>query len=107
MAEKNGSPLPLLSYVQGDAISGDVVLLEKRAVDPFKTLRSSHSTQQQAGTNSSPTREESAARNSRHRNHVLLPGHGDVRHVRSGVMGLARRLTACSRDARLCGPAKH
>jgi len=69
MAEKNGWPFPLLSYVQGDAISSDVVLLEKGAVDASKTFRSSHSTQQQAGTNGSPTREESAARNGWHRNH--------------------------------------
>ncbi len=61
MAEKNGWPFPLLSYVQGDAISSDVVLLEQGAVDACKTLRSSHSTQQQAGSNDSPAREESAA----------------------------------------------
>jgi hypothetical protein len=64
VAEKNGWPFPLLSYMQGDAISSDVVLLEKGAVDASKPFRSSHSTQQQAGTNGSPTREESAARNS-------------------------------------------
>ena len=63
MAEKNGWPFPLLSYVQGDAISSDVVLLEKGAVDASKTFRSSHSTQQQAGTNGSSAGEESAARN--------------------------------------------
>ena len=63
MAEKNGWPFPLLSYVQGDAISSDVVLLEKGAVDAANTSRSRHSTQQQTGTNGSPTREESAARN--------------------------------------------
>jgi hypothetical protein len=63
VAEKNGWPFPLLSYVQGDAISSEVVLLEKWAV-ASKPFRSSHSTQQQAGTNGSPTREESAAGNS-------------------------------------------
>jgi hypothetical protein len=47
--------------VQGDAISSDVVLPEKGAVDASKTCRSSHSTQQQAGTNGSASREESAA----------------------------------------------
>ena len=61
MAEKNGWPFTLLSDVQGDAISSDVVLPEKGAVDASKTCRSSHSTQQQAGTNGSASREESAA----------------------------------------------
>ena len=63
MAEKNGWPFPLLSYVQGDAISADVVLPGKGAVDASMTFRSSHSTQQQTGANGGPAPEESAARN--------------------------------------------
>jgi hypothetical protein len=64
VAEKNGRPFTLLSYVQGDAIGSDVILLEQGAVDACKIFRSSHSTQQQAGTNGNPAREESAAGNS-------------------------------------------
>ena len=42
MAEKNGRPFPLLSYVQGDAIGGDVVLLE--ALGAPRIFRFSHLT---------------------------------------------------------------
>ena len=38
MAEKYGWPFPLLSYMQGDAIGLDIVLLEKRAA-AAKTFR--------------------------------------------------------------------
>ena len=66
MAKKDGRPFPLFSYVQRDAISSDVVFLE-RGADASKPFRFSHLTQQQACTNGSPARKESAAINSWHR----------------------------------------
>jgi hypothetical protein len=81
MAEKNGRPFALLSYVQGDAIGSDVVLLE--TLGASRTFRFSHLPQQQACTNSGPTCQESAARDSRHGTHNLLSSRCDGRHVLS------------------------
>ncbi len=81
MAEKNGWPVPLLSYVQRDAIRSDVVLLEKGAVEDCRTFRLRSLPQRQACTNGSPASEESAATSSWHRNRVLLPGRCVGRHV--------------------------
>jgi hypothetical protein len=50
MAEKNGWPFSLLGHMQGDAIRGDVGLLDLWAVDPCETIRPSHATQQKACT---------------------------------------------------------
>jgi hypothetical protein len=89
MAEKNGGPFPLLSNVQGNAISSDVVLLENGAVDASNTFRSRHSTQHQTGTHGRAAREEGAARNSWPKNHPL-PCRCDVRHTKSCFgLGLA------------------
>jgi hypothetical protein len=73
VAEKNSWPFPLLSYVQGDAISIDVVFLEQGAVGASTTARFSHWTQQQASTNGSPSREDSTARNSWPRTQICFP----------------------------------
>src|SRR5476649_2856188 len=61
VAEKNGRPVPLFSYVQGDAIGSNVVLLE--GLVAARVLCFSLLTQQQGCSNGSPTREERAARN--------------------------------------------
>jgi DNA-binding transcriptional LysR family regulator len=57
VAEKNGWPFPLVSYVQGDAISRDVVLLEA-VVDP-RIFRFSHLTLHQACDHGSASDEQS------------------------------------------------
>jgi hypothetical protein len=64
MAEKNGWPFPLFSYMQGDAIGGDIVLLERRTVDASKPFRFNRFVQQQARTNGDPAGKESATINS-------------------------------------------
>jgi len=85
VAEKNSWPFPLLSYVQGDAISTDVVFLEQGAVGASTTARFSHLTQQQASTNGSPSREESAARNSWPRTQICFPVCCDGGHALLGA----------------------
>ena len=86
MAEKNCWPFPLLGNVQGDAISIDVGLLEQGAVGASTTGRFSHLTQQQASTNGSPRREESAARNSWLRTQICFPVRCDGGHALLGVI---------------------
>jgi hypothetical protein len=85
VAEKNSWPFPLLSYVQGDAISLDVVLLEQGAVGASTTARVSHLTQQHASTNGSPSREESAARNRWPRTQICFAVCCDGRHAVLGA----------------------
>jgi len=63
MAEQNGWPFPLLSYVQGDSISSDVVLPEKGVVHGSRTFSLSHLTQQQVCTNGGSARKEHTPRN--------------------------------------------
>src|SRR4029077_4675511 len=59
--------------MQGDAIASNVVFLQAGPVDASRAFRSSDFPQQQARTYSSPTGEESAARNTWNRNHHNVP----------------------------------
>ena len=70
MAKKNGRPFPLLRYVQRDAISSDVVILQRGSVDSPSTFSFGRLTQQQACANGSPASEESSARYDGERNYM-------------------------------------